>query len=91
MIKLSAPEGPFSLIFNFKKHDIVLFGLPDDEDMQCDLKVFKEDVDISHQFDSTGKINPDTENLFMILNKINENDKPKKKGFIENLMNLRKK
>jgi hypothetical protein len=74
MIKISAPEGPFSLMISHKGYEIVFFALPDGEEMQCDLKVFKDEEDVSKKFDESGQLTPDSETLYNILHNIENSD-----------------
>jgi len=78
MIKLSAPDGPFSMIISYKGFDIIFFGIPEGEEFQCDLKVFKGELDITKEFDVSGMIVPDSENLYSIMSKIDRNTKREK-------------
>mgnify|MGYP003305331713 CR=1 FL=1 len=51
MIKVSAPEGAFSIVFEFKGYDIIFFSVPDtDTEMMCDMRVFKDGKDVSSEF-----------------------------------------
>lgn len=78
-------------MITFKNYDIVFFGLPDGDMMQCDLKVFKGENDVSDEFDKSGMINPTSENLYNILYTIDQADKPKKKSLFTSLMSFGKK
>jgi len=78
MIKISAPDGPFSLFITHKGYDIILFGLPDNNQMACDLKVFRDQIDVTNIFDDSGMITPNSENLYKIFRKIEEKDRRKR-------------
>jgi len=54
MIKVSsAPGEVFSINIEYKGHNVLMVGIPiDDSDLyDCDMKVFKDDVDVSEQFE----------------------------------------
>lgn len=75
MIKISAPEGPFSLMISHKGYEIVFFALPDGEEMECDLKVFKNEIDVSNLFEESGeRLTPDSKTLYNILHQIENKD-----------------
>lgn len=69
-----APDGPFSLILNYRGYDIVLFSLPKDENnMDCDLKIFKDEVDVTK--DIFPEPEPNSETLYEIMKKIDQMSK----------------
>ena len=68
MIKVSsAPGEPFSMTIEYKDHSIILVGLQDENGYEGDLKVFKEDQDVS---DKMGDYDISGEGLKKILDKI---------------------
>lgn len=74
MIKVMAPDGPFSIIINFKGYDIVLFSLPNsDGDMDCDLKIFKNEIDVTNDVIKNPEPNSNTLNeIFKVLDERTE-------------------
>tara|TARA_Y100000593_G_scaffold92086_1_gene182608 strand:+ start:1206 stop:1421 length:216 start_codon:yes stop_codon:yes gene_type:complete len=68
MIKVSSAENePFSMTIEYKDHSIILVGLQDENGYEGDLKVFKEDEDVS---DNIGDYDISGEGLKKILDKI---------------------
>lgn len=71
MIKVSAPEGAFSIVFEFKGYDIIFFSVPDtDTEMMCDMRVFKDGKDVSSEF--TEILEPNADIVYDIMRKIDQ-------------------
>lgn len=68
-IKVSAPEGPFSLDIEFNGHNVIFAGIPQDDHIACTLKVFKDTEDVTANFINNPE--PNAESLFKILQEIN--------------------
>ncbi len=72
MIKVSAPEGAFSIVLEFKGYDIVFFSIPDTEtDLMCDMRVFLDGKDVSNDFFLKNS-EPTADILYEVMRKIEQ-------------------
>lgn len=68
MIKVSsAPGEPFSINIEYKKCNIIIVGVPLDDSYESDLKLFKDNKDIS---DKVGEYEINGEGLKKMLDTI---------------------
>ena len=52
MIKVSsAPGEPFSMTIEYKGYSVILVGLQENDNYEGDLKVFKDDENVSDKFE----------------------------------------
>ena len=60
MIKVSsAPGEPFSVNIEYKGYNVIMVGVPLNDDYESDMKVFKGDDDVSEkigEYDISGEV-----------------------------------
>ena len=83
MIRISTPDGPFSMQIEYLGHDIIFAGVPNDKDTyDATINVFYKGEDVTHTKISESDINFTGRCLHLLFNALYLDNQQKKNEYM---------